>query len=69
MECSRAYQLSDCMQVGEEVSILQQVSDKTEWLSGGDTANQSDYMGIVTLGYLFHHVNLIQKISPLIWTG
>ena len=59
MECSHAYQLSDCMQVGEEVSILQQVSDETDWLSGGDTANQSDYMGIVTLGYLFHHVNLI----------
>jgi len=54
------------VQVGAEISVLQELCDETERLLDGDTANQAYYMGAVPLCNLLHHVNLIQKILPLI---
>ena len=50
-------------EIGEEVSIGNELSDKAEGLLECDAAHHVDDVGVVALGYLFHHVNLFQKGS------
>ena len=45
--------------------MADKLSDKTEWLLNGHTANEVDHMWVVALGYLFHGVYLVEEVSPL----
>ena len=69
MDGVSTYQFSNGFQIREEVAVLHKLSNETEWLLDGDTADEGDHMRIVALGNLLHCVNLIEKISPLTSSG
>ena len=64
-----SYQFSDCFQVGEEVSMLHKLCNEAKGLLDGDTANELDHVGVITLCYLLHCVNLIQEVSSFTSCG
>ena len=52
------YHSSVGSEIGEEVSILDELCDEAEWLLDGDTAKETNHMRILTLSYLLHHLDL-----------
>ena len=52
-------------EVGEKVAIFDKLSDETEWLLDGDTAEETDHMWILSLGHFLHHLYLREKVLPL----
>ena len=54
------------LEVGEEVSIWNKLSNETERLLQSHTANHVDNVAVVAFSYLLHHVYLCQEISPLL---
>ena len=55
-------------EIGEKVAVFDKLSNETERLLDGDTANKTDHMRILSLSYLFHHLYLREKVLSLIST-
>ena len=45
--------------------MFDKLGDETERLLDGDTADERDHMRIVSLGNLFHRINLVKKVCSL----
>ena len=60
MVCSSAYVYHSPVgpQIGEEVTKLDKLCDEAKRLLDGDTAKETNYMRVLTLSYLLHHLNL-----------
>lgn len=60
---SVSYQFPDCLKVGQEVSIFDELSDETEWLLHCHTSDKVDDVRVIALSNLLHGVNLVEEVG------
>lgn len=49
--------------------MFHKLSNEAERFLDGDAANETDHVRIVALGNLFHCVDLVEEVGPLVSCG
>lgn len=63
------YHLPDGAEVGQEVSILHKLCDKTDWLLESHTANHVHNVRVVSFSNLLHCFDFCEKVTPFTTSG